>query len=75
MELFCCIHQPYRVFNTWLGDPSKVILLEELVKAIREMNLLESARRTGATLIDGMSELQVGLLFAIENLSLHLQHE
>jgi 4-aminobutyrate aminotransferase / (S)-3-amino-2-methylpropionate transaminase len=51
--------QPYRVFNTWLGDPSKVILLEEVVGAIRDLNLLDNAKSTGSALVNGMKQLQV----------------
>jgi hypothetical protein len=47
------------VFNTWLGDPSKVILLEELVSAIRDLKLLENAKSTGAAVVSGMKTLQV----------------
>lgn len=50
--------EPYRVFNTWMGDPSKVILLEELVKVIDECKLLENARNVGDKLLSGMTQLQ-----------------
>lgn len=37
-------------------------MLEELVKAIREMKLLENAKSTGAVLVNGMKQLQVQTL-------------
>jgi 4-aminobutyrate aminotransferase/(S)-3-amino-2-methylpropionate transaminase len=51
-------NEPYRVFNTWLGDPSKVILLEELVRTIWDMKLLDNARKTGAHILDGLTRLE-----------------
>jgi 4-aminobutyrate aminotransferase/(S)-3-amino-2-methylpropionate transaminase len=50
--------EPYRVFNTWMGDPSKVILLEELIKAINDWKLLDNARVVGDQLVSGMTQLQ-----------------
>ena len=54
-----CVAQPYRVFNTWVGDPSKVILLEALVGAIRDLKLLDNVKSTGSALVKGMQHLQV----------------
>ncbi|KAI0237730.1 4-aminobutyrate aminotransferase, mitochondrial, partial [Lamellibrachia satsuma] len=49
----------YRIFNTWMGDPSKVILLEEMLKVIRDEDLLDSVTRVGRRLVQGMAQLQV----------------
>lgn len=46
--------QPYRVFNTWLGDPGKLLLLEEIVKVIKNDHLLENVQKTGAVLKGGL---------------------
>ena len=54
--------QPARIFNTWLGDPSKVLLIGEVVKVIHEDNLLDNVKVTGDYLLTGLKELQV-LLF------------
>lgn len=56
---FSCVEQAYRVFNTWMGDPVKVILLEELIKVVKEEKLLENATVTGKKMVDGLTELQV----------------
>lgn len=47
-----------RIFNTWVGDPSKVILLEAVVRVIQEQNLLSRVNETGDHLWSGLNELQ-----------------
>ena len=39
--------QSYRVFNTWMGDPSKLVLLEAIVDVILKENLLDRVTRVG----------------------------
>jgi 4-aminobutyrate aminotransferase-like enzyme len=39
--------QALRIFNTWIGDPSKVILLEAVVKVIKQQNLLSQVNEVG----------------------------
>lgn len=39
--------QPYRIFNTWMGDPSKLILLESVLEVIQQDNLLDRVARVG----------------------------
>lgn len=51
--------QPYRIFNTWMGDPSKNLLLAEVLNIIRQENLLAEVTRTGKALLSGLFELQV----------------
>ncbi|XP_071965470.1 4-aminobutyrate aminotransferase, mitochondrial-like [Antedon mediterranea] len=48
----------YRVFNTWMGEPSKMILLEAILKTITQENLLENVKVTGKVILDGLNELQ-----------------
>ena len=50
--------QAYRVFNTWMGDPSKLILLEQAIKVIRGENLVEKLAETGSRLMTGLKQLQ-----------------
>lgn len=59
--------QAFRVFNTWLGDPSKLVLLEAVIKEIKSKNLLENIQETGSVLINGMKELQDKYPKHIEN--------
>ncbi|XP_050074492.1 4-aminobutyrate aminotransferase, mitochondrial [Anopheles maculipalpis] len=50
--------QPYRVFNTWMGDPGKMLLLESILRVIKQESLLENVRRTGDKLKDGLMQAQ-----------------
>ncbi|XP_056144398.1 4-aminobutyrate aminotransferase, mitochondrial [Lampris incognitus] len=50
--------KPYRIFNTWMGDPSKNLLLVEVLNVIRRENLLEEVTRSGKALLQGLCELQ-----------------
>ena len=53
--------QGYRIFNTWMGDPSKIILLEVVLRIIRHDRLVEAAGDTGRFLLQGLVELQVSV--------------
>jgi 4-aminobutyrate aminotransferase/(S)-3-amino-2-methylpropionate transaminase len=50
--------QGYRVFNTWMGDPGKMLLLEAVLQTIKKDNLLENVRSTGKYVLDGIEALQ-----------------
>lgn len=54
--------QPYRIFNTWLGDPSKNLLLAEVINVIKREDLLSNAAHAGKALVTGLLDLQVPLL-------------
>lgn len=51
-------NQGYRVFNTWMGDPSKLILLEQVINVIHSENLISSIEETGVRLQKGLTDLQ-----------------
>ncbi|XP_017034176.1 4-aminobutyrate aminotransferase, mitochondrial [Drosophila kikkawai] len=51
-------NEPYRIFNTWMGDPGKVLLLEEIVKVIQEDNLLANVNVAGKVLKNGLLSLE-----------------
>lgn len=50
--------EPYRIFNTWMGDPGKIILLEEILKVIQEEQLLANVAIAGKVLKDGLLNLE-----------------
>ncbi|KAJ8664205.1 hypothetical protein QAD02_023140 [Eretmocerus hayati] len=50
--------QSYRVFNTWMGDPSKLILLEAVVDVILEENLLDRVTRVGDYTLNQLLKLE-----------------
>lgn len=63
--------QPYRIFNTWMGDPSKMIILEEVIKIIKKEALLHNVNVTGKVLMNGLFEYQKkysGLISSVRGL-------
>ncbi|XP_046404208.1 4-aminobutyrate aminotransferase, mitochondrial isoform X1 [Ischnura elegans] len=50
--------QSYRIFNTWMGDPSKLLVLESVLGVIKKDKLLENAQVTGEMTLKGIEELQ-----------------
>ena len=51
--------QAYRVFNTWLGDPSKLALLEAVLDVIKTDHLVDNTKDVGVYLLSGLLDLQV----------------
>lgn len=49
--------QPYRVFNTWMGDPSKLLMLEAVLECVEKDGLVENAAVTGEVLRRGLETL------------------
>ncbi|XP_069590096.1 4-aminobutyrate aminotransferase, mitochondrial [Ranitomeya imitator] len=49
---------PFRIFNTWLGDPSKTLLLTEVLNVIKREDLLSNAVQAGKVLLDGLLDFQ-----------------
>ncbi|XP_040829887.1 4-aminobutyrate aminotransferase, mitochondrial isoform X6 [Ochotona curzoniae] len=50
---------PYRIFNTWLGDPCKNLLLAEVINVIKREDLLSNVTHAGKALLTGLLDLQV----------------
>jgi len=50
--------QPYRVFNTWMGDPSKLLLLQGVLEVIRRDSLLDLVQKTGEKLLTGLRSFE-----------------
>ncbi|CAD6241101.1 GSCOCG00009136001-RA-CDS [Cotesia congregata] len=51
-------NQGYRVFNTWMGDPSKLIMLEAIVNIIQRDNLLEKVSKVGEYTLDNLKKIE-----------------
>lgn len=49
---------PYRVFNTWMGDPGKLLLLGAVLRTIERDDLLARVRRVGDRLKEGLFQLE-----------------
>uniref|UniRef100_F6SUM0 4-aminobutyrate aminotransferase, mitochondrial n=1 Tax=Ciona intestinalis TaxID=7719 RepID=F6SUM0_CIOIN len=72
MFIGACIHQlvlhnsqGYRIYNTWMGDPSKLLFLEKTIDIINSRDLVSAAETTGDYLIKSLKDLekaQPGLL-------------
>merc|ERR1711981_367323 len=49
---------PGRILNTWLGDAHKTLLLSEVVKVMKQQNLIELSNKTGDVMLKGLEELE-----------------
>ncbi len=49
--------QPYRVFNTWMGEPAKLLVLDAILKTVKQENLLENTRKAGDVLLNGLKDI------------------
>jgi len=50
--------QAFRIFNTWLGDPGKLVFLEKVIDVINKEGLLEKITDTGEQLISDLTAAQ-----------------
>ena len=51
----------YRLFNTWLGEPTKLVLLSTIIDVIKRDNLLEQTTNVGNTILNGLKDLANGM--------------
>ena len=58
---------PNRIFNTWMGDPSKVIILEAVLDTIAKDNLKQVVKDSGKVLLEGLNELQVRVALTMQS--------
>uniref|UniRef100_A0A0N4Z3W0 (S)-3-amino-2-methylpropionate transaminase n=1 Tax=Parastrongyloides trichosuri TaxID=131310 RepID=A0A0N4Z3W0_PARTI len=52
------VNEGYRIFNTWMGDPTKLVVLEKVVKVIKEQGLVKQAKDVGDFLKSGIANIQ-----------------
>ncbi|XP_026746760.1 4-aminobutyrate aminotransferase, mitochondrial isoform X1 [Trichoplusia ni] len=50
--------QPFRIFNTWMGDPSKIVLLERVLEVMKRDNLLNLVLETGQHFKCGLHQVE-----------------
>ena len=50
------------VFNTWVGDPGRMLILDAILRTVEEENLLENANEAGNYVMD---ELKVSNRFVV----------
>ncbi|KAL6737077.1 hypothetical protein Aduo_010751 [Ancylostoma duodenale] len=52
------VKQAYRIYNTWMGDPAKLFLLQKVVEVIKRDNLLERTKDVGKFFQKELAQLQ-----------------
>lgn len=58
----------YRIFNTWMGDPTKIVQLEAVVDTVKEQNLIEAVKITGDYLMRELAVLAKHFPSHVQNL-------
>eukprot|EP00605_Chrysophyceae_sp_TOSAG23-4_P000652 GSChrysophyteH1.ASY1.ANO1.734.1 assembled CDS len=51
--------QGYRIFNTWMGDPAKMLLLEVILDEYREHDLIRKVADNGENLLNGIEAIAI----------------
>lgn len=49
---------PYRIFNTWMGDPAKLLQLQAVIDVVDRDNLRQRARDTGDAILAGLLDIE-----------------
>jgi len=52
------VDEAYRIFNTWMGDPLRMLQLKTIVQVIEQDRLIQLTRQAGAMLLDGLKQSQ-----------------
>lgn len=50
-----------------MGEPAKMLVLDAILKTVREENLIENTRRTGEVLLNGLKDLNKQYSGLIQN--------
>lgn len=51
--------QAYRIFNTYMGDHIRLVVLESSVREIQKQGLVAQAQKTGEVMLEGLREATV----------------
>ena len=49
---------PFQIFNTWMGDPVRILLLEQILNIIEEDNLIEKTAEVGRNLLEELMQIE-----------------
>lgn len=60
--------QPYRQFNTWMGDPARALIFRSILQEIERLNLVDNAARVGDNLFKSLDTLAKKYPNEIKNL-------
>ena len=61
-------NKPYRIFNTWMGDPARAILFRAIINEIERLNLVENTAMVGDYLYSSLEQLAKQYPDQIQNL-------
>jgi 4-aminobutyrate aminotransferase / (S)-3-amino-2-methylpropionate transaminase len=61
-------NKPYRLFNTWLGDPARAILFRAIINEIERLNLVSNTAMVGDYLYSSLEQLAKQYPDQIQNL-------
>jgi 4-aminobutyrate aminotransferase/(S)-3-amino-2-methylpropionate transaminase len=50
--------ESYRIYNTWMGDSAKLVILKATIEVMKSENLLDLVKESGKLLLDGLMDLQ-----------------
>ncbi|KAI1725017.1 aminotransferase class-III domain-containing protein [Ditylenchus destructor] len=51
------INEPYRIYNTWMGEPTKLVVLEKVIEIIQRDGLVQKTKEVGQHLQDSLHQL------------------
>ncbi|GAB7365631.1 hypothetical protein MBLNU230_g6696t2 [Neophaeotheca triangularis] len=60
--------QPYRQFNTWMGDPARALIFRAIFEEIERLSLVENAAQVGDQLYSSLDQLSKKYPHEIRNL-------
>ncbi|CAD5218957.1 unnamed protein product [Bursaphelenchus okinawaensis] len=52
------VNEPYRIFNTWMGEPTKLVILEKVIEIIKRDRLVEQTAKVGEHLQKALEKLE-----------------
>lgn len=52
------VKEGYRIYNTWVGDPTKLFLLEKVIAVVKRDNLIQKAGDLGQVFQKNLSQLE-----------------
>ena len=47
-----------RIFNTWMGEPLKLVMMNKIIEIVQRDRLLDNVNRVGQVLQDGFAHME-----------------
>ncbi|KAI3384173.1 hypothetical protein SNEBB_008207 [Seison nebaliae] len=51
--------EAFRILNTWMGEPSKMLMLKNVMEEVEDKKILDQVQKSGKLLLDSLSDLCV----------------